>query len=245
MMRSLCLSRLGLSRLGLSWLWLALPLCAQQPEAKDGEGIARAERLLRAHAKQSADVRVLVADYVQRRTTALSKKPLVSEGAFLFVRDPGCVLFRARKPRASVVQLTAKHYQVYRPRRKRLERFLLDGPELANGLFAAIGGDVDGLLRGFRIVAGDEADGGKAVRARLQPRDAEVRRRVAELQVTLHAETGALRSVAYRDRGGDLVEIELRKPRANPKDPPPAKLEVPKGTRVVEHAPPKPPKPGK
>ncbi|MFN3241355.1 MAG: LolA family protein [Planctomycetota bacterium] len=240
MMRTLCL------------LLLPLSLSAQQGEtppapapdvpAKESAG-ERAERLLRAHGKRSADVRVLVADYVQRRTTALSKKPLRSSGAFLFVRDPGCVMFRAKKPRPSVVQLTAKHYQVYRPRRKRVERFLLGGPELANGLFAAIGGDVDRLLRDFRIVACDDVAERSLARVRLQPRDEQVRRRVAELQVTLHAETGALRSVAYRDRGGDLVEIELLKLRPNPKDPPSAELEVPDGTKVVEHAPPKPARP--
>jgi len=214
---------------------LSLALGAQQPSEQPDT--ARAERLLRAHGKNSRDVKVLVADYVQRRTTALSKKPLVSSGAFLFVREPGCVLFRAAKPRPSVVQLTTRHYQVYRPRRKRIERFVLDGPELAKGLFAAIGGDVDGLLRGFAIVGCVDVEGAPAVRVRLQPREPEVRRRVAELQVTLHAESGALRSVAYRDQGGDLVEIELRKLRPNPKHPPSKELDAPKGTKVVVHQP--------
>ena len=64
----------------------------------------RAEELLRAHAERSRPVAVLLADYVQRRTTPLAKEPLVSSGEFQFVREPACVLFRATKPdRKSVV----------------------------------------------------------------------------------------------------------------------------------------------
>ena len=99
-------------RRALAVLLVPAMLCAQQegsdPKARRPFDPERAEALLRAHGKNSAKVAVLVADYVQRRTTALSKKPLVSSGAFLFVREPGCVLFRASKPRPSVVRLTAQ-----------------------------------------------------------------------------------------------------------------------------------------
>ena len=50
------------------------------------------------------------------------------------------VVFFASEPRPSVVRLAETVYEVHRPQRKQLERFHLDGPELARGLFAAVGG---------------------------------------------------------------------------------------------------------
>jgi len=207
---------------------------------------ARAEQLLRRHGKRSAEVDVLVADYTQRRHTELSEKPLVSSGSFLFVREPACVVFRSERPRTSTTRLTTTRYEVYRPARKRLERFVLDGPELAQGLFAAVGGDAARLLRDFEVRGCDEVAGGggseepaKApqVVVRLRPNAEAVRKRLAELRITFVAETAELRAIAYRDGSGDLVEIELRALRPDPEDPPSAEIDVAEGTRVLEHRP--------
>lgn len=211
---------------------------------------ARAIELLRGHAKASKSVEVLVADYVQTRTTALSKKPLRSTGRFLFRRKPACVVFRAKEPRTSIVRLTKGLYEVFRPRRKRLERFTLQGPDLSQGLFAAVGGDADRLLGDFDVagcLVGEVAEtpaAGKSVTAavRLVPKSSAMRERLRELVVKFAVIASAqdnpdvmLRSVAYRDHTGDLVEIELRKVRSNPKDAPSVAFDVPKDTRVIEH----------
>lgn len=227
-------------------LW-ALPLPAQDPVRGD-QGAARAERLLRSHGKNSRAVKVLVADYVQRRTTALSKKPLVSSGAFQFARDPALLMFRVGKPRTAVITLSLEHYQVFRPKRKRLERFVLEGPELARGLFSVLGGDTEKLLADFAIRSCeellDEKTGRRRARLRLAPRKDAVKAYVQELRVTLDLgkspdEVVGLGAVAYRDRAGDLVEIELRNVKADPSGVPRPKFDVPAGTKVVEHAPPK------
>ncbi|MFT4512943.1 MAG: hypothetical protein ACI89X_003375 [Planctomycetota bacterium] len=211
----------------------------------------QAIKLLRRHAEQSLPVKVLVADYVQRRTTTLSKKPLRSSGSFLFVRKPSCVVFRAEKPRQSIVRLTKELYEVFRPRRKRLERFRLDGPDLSQGLFAAVGGDADRLLKDFDV-AGLLVGEGQAKTPtkpspvtsaiRLVPKSKAMRERLQELIVTFAVVAKdkakpdvTLRSVAYRDHSGDLIEIELRNVRANPKHPPSVVFDVPKGTKVIEH----------
>lgn len=209
----------------------------QEPVTLDPALQRRAEDLLRAHAERSRTVAVLLADYVQRRTTPLSKEPLVSKGEFQFVREPACVLFRATEPRVSIVRLTSATYEVHRPQKRQLERFFLDGPELAQGLFAAVGGDSERLLLAFSI-AGCVAEAAPSDRVvvRLLPKDKAVAERLRELSITLRAKDATLCGVAYRDPAGDLVEIELQNLRPDPKSPPSAQLLVSKDTTVVEHA---------
>jgi len=230
------------------------PLPPQEKPRVTDQQQARAVELLQGHAKASKSVQVLVADYVQTRTTALSKRPLRSSGGFLFRRKPACVVFRAKKPRTSIVRLTEELYEVFRPSRKRLERFTLQGPDLSLGLFAAVGGDADRLLKEFDVtglmVAEVAAEAGKqpAVTGSetavisLEPKGVEVRERLRELVVTFAVIVGAkggpnvaLRSVAYRDHSGDLVVIELRNVRRNPKDAPSVAFDVPEDTRIIEH----------
>ncbi|MEO6596953.1 MAG: outer membrane lipoprotein carrier protein LolA [Planctomycetota bacterium] len=206
----------------------------------DQAQLERANKLLAAHAEQSRTIAVLVAQYVQRRTTKLAKDPLESRGEFLFVREPACVVFRATQPRESVVRLREAVYEVYRPQRKQLERFHLEGPELAQGLFAAVGGDVARLRRDFEVSAcvADPADATRA-QVRLRPRTAEVGARLQELVLTLRSADATLCAVAYRDQAGDLVEITLLSPLRNPPAPPSAEFELPKDTTIVEHTVPK------
>lgn len=229
----------------LAWALVAAALCPQDPQdpqvpPPDARQVARAEALLAAHGERGKKVDVLVAAYTQRRHTRLSKKPLVSSGAFLFVKEPACVVFRCAEPRRSVVRLTTAVYEVFRPARKRLERFHLDGPELAAGLFAAVGGDVARLRKDFSVagcepLGGEGLDDAAQLRVRLLPKQAAAKARLRELTITFDARSSELRAVSYRDHAGDLVEIELRDVRNNPKDAPSAELDVPADTRVLEH----------
>lgn len=212
------------------------PPPAPQAPPLDRAQQERAAALLDLHAARSRGVAVLVADYVQRRTTALAKEPLESRGEFLFVRDPAVVVFRATAPRQSVTRLSAATYEVWRPQKKQLERFHLDGPELANGLFAALGGDAAALRAGFDIAAcTDDPPPAERVRLRLVPKAAAVRARLQELEIVLRGKDAQLAAVAYRDAAGDRIEIELNAVRIDPKDPPPAALDVPADATVVEH----------
>lgn len=223
-----------------------------QPKPSEVPKITKAEReraieLLQRHGEQSKSVLTLVADYVQRRTTTLSKRPLVSSGRFLFVKKPAAVVFRAAKPRPSVVRLTADVYEVYRPRRKRLERFHLDGPELSRGLFAAVSGNAGQLLKDFDVAQlrahklTGKPDSPAAFSIRLVPKTEVMKKRLPELTVTLtpptrQSEHGiALRAVSYRDRSGDLIEVTLHELRVNPKAAPSAAIDVPKDAKVIEH----------
>lgn len=216
---------------------------APAPVPAAAADIARAEALLRLHAERSRGAKALVADYVQRRTTELLKEPLVSKGRFLFRREPGVVVFFAAEPRPSVVRLAERVYEVHRPQKKQVERFHLEGPELARSLFAAVGGDVAPLLADFVVVAvvdvpavaGSPAPAG--VQVQLAPRTAAVAARVRGLELTVQATDGLLREVAYRDPGGDRVAIELNGIELDPKQPPSAELVVEPGTAVLEHRP--------
>lgn len=212
------------------------------PQAPLDPAAARAaQTLLDAQAARSRGVRVLVADYVQTRTTPLLKEPLVSRGQFLFVRDPACIVFRASEPRAAVIRLLPTTYEVFRPQKQQLERFRFDGPQLAEGLFAAVGGDVELLRKEFAVRScGEDSARPGCTRIVLLPLRDEVRARLSELSLCLSTEDAALRAVGYRDPAGDLVEIELRNVAVDPTKPPSAEFEVPPETRVIEHAPPKP-----
>jgi len=215
------------------------PAPGKQPpaaEAPAADVVRQAEERLRALAATSRDTAVLVADYVQRRTTKLAKEPLESRGQFVFVKQPGCVVFRATAPRESVTRLRGDTYEVYRPQKKQLERFVLEGPELANGLFAALGGDVDALLRDFAIRS-TGADAGRPghVLVVLAPRTPAIAARIGELSLRLVTASNALAAVAYRDAAGDLVEIELVDPKPNPASPPSVEFDLAAGTAVIEH----------
>jgi hypothetical protein len=145
-------------------------------------------------------------------------------------------MFRASFPRVSIVRLAGSVYEVYRPQKQQLERFHLDGPELAQGMFAAVGGDAAALLRDFDIIS-CVADAAEPLRTqvRLLPKVLEVRERLAELSVTLWNHDARLFAVAYRDPAGDLIEIELQNVRINPEPAPSAELDVPKTAKVLEH----------
>ncbi|MBL9079114.1 MAG: outer membrane lipoprotein carrier protein LolA [Planctomycetes bacterium] len=229
-------------RFRLALVWWCGGLAAQTPPPSPpapppAAVVAAGEALLRAHGERSRGLRVLVADYEQTRTTALAREPLRSRGRFLFVRQPACIVFHATAPRASIVRLTGSVYEVFRPQQQRLERFHLDGPELAQGLFAAVGGDTERLLAEFAVTAcGPDPADPQRTRITLQPRRPAVRERVRELAVLLRQDGGALAAIAYRDPAGDLVEIELRAPVVDPDPAPSAEFEVPAGTRIVEHA---------
>lgn len=231
----------------LLWLVAFVPAQAEKPPVPaEPAQVARAGSLLALHAQRCRAAKVLVADYVQRRTTALLKEPLVSKGEFLYVREPAAVLFFAKEPRVSVVRLTAKTYEVYRPQKRQLERFHLDGPELAQGLFAVVGGDAERLQQDFVVVGcADAAPATGAVVVRLVAKLPVVRERLQELVVTLRAEDAVLLAVAYRDHAGDLVEIELGAVRLDPAKAPAATLDVGKDTTVVEHPAAKPKPQGK
>lgn len=216
------------------------PAPAPKPAPVDPDAARRGEELLRAHAAKSRGLQVLVATYEQTRTTRLSKQPLTSRGQFLFVREPACVVFRATAPRESIVRLRPALYEVFRPAQKRLERFHLDGPELAEGLFAALGGDADLLLREFVVTTcGPDPAAADRTLVVLLPRHDAVRERLTELRLSLRTDGGQLAVVAYRDPAGDLVEIALRDLEQNPSARPSAEFEVPKDTTVVEHAAPR------
>ncbi|MBM3961164.1 MAG: outer membrane lipoprotein carrier protein LolA [Planctomycetes bacterium] len=215
----------------------------QGPKPASAAEVARAEALLRLHAERSQRAKILVADYVQRRTTELLKEPLVSKGRFLFRRESGVVVFFAAEPRPSVVRLAERVYEVHRPQKKQVERFHLDGPELARSLFAAVGGDSAPLLRDFVVIGvvdvAAAADGKPTgtVQVQLAPRTPSVAARVRSLDLTLQAADGLLREVAYRDHSGDRVAIELNGIELDPKTAPAADLVVEPGTAVLEHRP--------
>lgn len=186
-------------------------------------------------------VNVLTASYVQRRTSAILQEPLVTRGQLAFRRRPGCVVFRTEQPRPTVVRLDEQTYQVFRPERKRLERFLLESPELPRSLFLAFTADVEVLRRDYQVTGFERHGEGQVLHTiTLEPKLAAIKQRLHQLRITLDGKTLRLHAVAYRDAAKDLVEIELDELTLDPKVAPAFDLVIPPDTEIMEHAAKKP-----
>jgi outer membrane lipoprotein-sorting protein len=187
------------------------------------DAVAEARSKLKEVMQAYAGAASLAADYVQERSTALVKRPLVSKGRMIFRRDPGCVVFFVDEPRRAVVRLDSRHYEVYRPEQKRLERFVLASDELPRMLFQALSPDPAwlaaedaqqqaGTLDQAFEIAGCEAVAGEPARTRitLVPRSDAARKGFAtRLELTVDSEQKRLVGFAFRDPQGDDVRVEL------------------------------------
>ena len=139
----------------------------------------------------AADVRARLADapvlrgaFEQQKTVAGFKKPLVSRGDFLVVRDQG-VLWNTRKPFASTLALTRKSLAAEHEAGG--ARFHLESsqePALAavnELLLALVSGDMDVLAKRFRVEG--SLDGEKGWKLKLTPTDAGVSRIFRRVQL--------------------------------------------------------------
>lgn len=210
------------------------------------------------HAGQTSFVH-LAASYEQRRTTPLSKKPLVSSGRMLFRKEPGCLVFEARLPRPARILLDTGRYQVLRPESRQLERFLLEDSALARALFEALSGRLTALEKDFRIESCTrDREDNRIVEVGLEPRSEDVKRAVTRLWVCIRLpeprsgeppqkegkdpgsddkpRQGDLLWIAYRDAQGDRVEIRLTDLTLDPTLPKDAfEIDPPPGTKILEH----------
>ncbi len=177
---------------------------AQDQSAPEGQALLA--RMIDAQRK----VEQMTANYVQYRSSPLTKKPLTSKGTLAFRRAPGCVVFRVTEPRVSVIRLDTAHYEVWHPDKARLERFVLPSDEMPRLLFDALAPTTTSLEKGF-VVESCTAVAGVATQREitLVPTDVKTKRVAAKITITLDTQGPRLCAFGYRDpRGGD-VRVEL------------------------------------
>lgn len=212
----------------------ALPTLALALPAQD-DGRAEGRALLEALIEAQAGMAQMTAEYVQERTTPLTRKPLVAEGKLAFRRDPGCVVFFVREPRAAVIRLDLAHYEVWHPERARLERFVLPDDQMPRLLFDALGPTKANLERAFTVERCERVEGSETLRRlTLLPTGEDARRIASKITLTIDAKTKALRGFGYTDpRGGD-VRVTLDKVELAAKaDDALFRLDVPKDAQVI------------
>jgi outer membrane lipoprotein-sorting protein len=222
------------------WIPLVLPVAALAAQGDD-RGVAEGKALLARMIARQQDVAQMTAEYVQLRSTPLTKKPLTAKGTLAFRREPGCVVFFVREPRESVIRLDATHYEVWHKDKARLERFVLPSDEMPRLLFDALAPTALGLEQGFVVescvpVPSAEKDAAPSTlrEITLLPTDKKTKRVAAKITITLDTQGPELRGFGYRDpRGGD-VRVELSNLVVAAKaDPALFTLEVPKETKVT------------
>ncbi len=203
--------------------------------AAQDQGAAEGQALLARMIDAQRKVEQMTADYVQYRSSPLTKKPLTSKGTLAFRRAPGCVVFRVTEPRASVIRLDTAHYEVWHPDKARLERFVLPSDEMPRLLFDALAPTTTSLEKGFVVESCTAvADAATRREITLVPTGVKTKRVAAKITITLDTEGPRLCAFGYRDpRGGD-VRVELNELKLTEKaDDKLFALDVPKETKVT------------
>lgn len=219
--------------IAVTLLSFSVAIAGQDTRTDDGIAVGRA--LLDRFVQAQSGVAQMTADYVQHRSTPLTKKPLTSKGTLALRREPGCVVFHVREPRAAVIRLDLQHHEVWQPDKNRLERFVLPSGEMPRMLFDALAPTKTSMEQGFTLARSDPVAGAPTQRRlTLVPKDAKARRVAAKVTVTIDAEGPKLCAFGYEDpRGGDVrVELSALKVAATADDKLFA-LDVPKDALVV------------
>ncbi|MEM7167137.1 MAG: outer membrane lipoprotein carrier protein LolA [Planctomycetota bacterium] len=201
--------------------------------AKEAATAKRAQEVLDRLALKQQSLQTMTADFRQEVTTPLTLRPIVSKGKLSFRREPACACFTITEPRPSIVRFDADSYQVYRPREKRAERFLLEDGDLAAALVQVLAPRTTELQKSFRATA-TEVDGNVVVE--LHPTAAEMQRYFTRLSLTVDDKKTELRAIGYRNKDGDTVEITLSDVQLDPQlDATTFSAALPEGTEVLVH----------
>jgi outer membrane lipoprotein-sorting protein len=192
------------------------------------------KRLEAADAK-AASVVDLIADFEQKKHTALLKEPMVSSGR-LRVRG-STVRWDTSMPRASVLWMDEREIRVYYPLDASLEIYPVDEP--LRRLTASPIPRLKPMQEQFDITAmplseiEGAAESTSLFAIRLTPKGEALRKHVKEVRVLVDSGTGLTSRMEVVDPEGDRTLIAFTNTRANTglaeKD---LELKVPEGTKV-------------
>lgn len=217
----------------------ALALLTPVEAYDDDASVEEARQAFRKLGETHDGLRTLEARYVQERTSLLTTRPITSSGKVSFRKQPGCLIFRAEIPSATVIRLDEKMYEVYRVEKKQLERFAIAGQEWPRTLFQTFSHKIQELEKSFRILGsktvgeGDEA----ILLVRLEPIAEKVKERLTGLRIGIRKADSLVTRIAYSDAQGDEVEIRLEKIVINGEvQDSRFEMKTAPGTQVIVHA---------
>ena len=191
-----------------------LPLLLPFVLAPPAQAELGAEEVLKALAAKNESIRTMRARYVQQRTTELSAKPLESSGVLHYSRAQGCLVLHGEKPRRVILRLDRTTYQVYRPQRKRAERFVFRGGFSGSALVKLFSPEVGKLSTSYDVIS-FQADETLAT-VTLRPRSKQLRKRLRTLAVTVRLKDMVMVRFAYSSREKESVRIDLQRIERNP-----------------------------
>jgi outer membrane lipoprotein-sorting protein len=176
----------------------------------------------------------LVADFEQKKYTALLRKPLTSSGK---VRVRGAIMrWDTEKPEPNVMLVGDKDVQLYYSAQKTVEVYTLDQrlAELAASPLPRLAVLKD-RFSFAEIPAADmdkSADAGKVLALKLTPIQDELRQHVQEVRVLLDIAAGYIVQAELTDGDGDRTVIHFRNVVVNT-DIGDLELKVPAGTKIT------------
>jgi outer membrane lipoprotein-sorting protein len=185
---------------------------------------------------KTAAVKSLTADFEQKKSTPMLKKPLVSSGTV--ASAGGISLWVTAKPQPTSMRVTDQEIRIYYPAQQTVEIYPLAGQ--LGALAASPLPKLATLEKFFNFERMHTADIDKAatddacVAVKLTPIDPELAKHVKEVHVLLDRTTGAIRQVDNLDPDGDVTSMTFTHVKLDADLPESAlKLDVPAGTREV------------
>ena len=139
--------------------------------------------------------------------------------------------------RRSLIRLTPKLYEVYRPKKNTLERFELKTDTWTTLLTRSMSAQIQKLEKHFTIVSSSLSEGPEVRRTIvMRPRDKKLKTKVKELSLVIDTKRYLVHRLSFTDHSGDQVTFELRDHKLNPKLAD-ALFTIPKNdkTRVITH----------
>jgi len=194
------------------------------------------ERTLHEIEQRAADIKDLRATFVQRKHTALLRKPLESRGRV--VMKDGRTRWETLDPDRSVMTTEPGSLSIYYPDRRVLEVYPL-GRHVGEFSGSPIPYIAE-LRASFDIVriepfgAGDTSDHGSILALQLTPRAAPLTEQIAHVRVLIDTAVPCARRIDIEDVDGERTEIEFHDLAVNPGvDDDEVTFEPPAGTSVV------------
>jgi len=194
------------------------------------------QALLRKIDAKAAGIKDVRADFEQHKHTPLLKKPLISSGRILIKGKT--MRWDTLKPRYSVMWVGAKDIRLYYPEDKVVE--IYDLSQEMRHMTASPVPRLEGMVRHFEIQVPQKSKGGEIDFAKLEvleliliPRDASLKKHIAQTQVLIDVKTAFCRQMRFVDVDGDRTILYFRNIKFNSglKDAD-LELKVPGGTRI-------------